>query len=153
MSGTPEEERKFKKAEQACEAKYKRKLEADQRARGPYKKVQESAASNVNTPILGNAANGPQYVQFPIQALANGAQNLTGQVVQTMPANSNQVAGAANATAGGAKNAVYKRREIGPCFNCDGPHLVRNCPELNRQTTEVQNKIAKGLHMSFKKGA
>jgi hypothetical protein len=74
MASTQEEERKFKKAEQACDAKYKRKLEADQRARGPAKKAPESAVSVVSTPRISSAANGTQYVQFPLQALTSGAQ-------------------------------------------------------------------------------
>jgi hypothetical protein len=37
-------------------------------------------------------------------------------------------------------NSPYQRG-MGPCFKCGGPHLVRYCPENDRVTSEVQERI------------
>ena len=34
-----------------------------------------------------------------------------------------------------------QQRNFGPCFKCGGPHLVRYCPENDRETAEVQGQI------------
>jgi hypothetical protein len=140
-SVTADEERKLKRAEQACDARYKRKIEADQKARGQNKKSNKASVSLVNAPMLGGNNGGPQYVQFPVQALAGGAQTFQGHVVQTVPNVSAAATEANTSHSGNAPGTGYKRREIGPCFNCQGAHLVRNCPELNQRTNDVQNKI------------
>jgi hypothetical protein len=32
-------------------------------------------------------------------------------------------------------------RQLGPCFKCGGAHLVRHCPENDRVTADVQDRI------------
>jgi hypothetical protein len=140
VASNADEERKLKRAELACETRYKRKLETDQKSRAQVKKVNDNAVS-VNTPLLSSNANGVQYVQFPVQSLAGGAQPFAGQVVQTVPGNAKSDNTSAGNTASYANGAGGRRREIGPCFKCQGPHLVRNCPEVAKNTEEVQGKI------------
>jgi hypothetical protein len=141
MASTADEERKLKRAELACEMRYKRKIEADQKSHAQVKKANDNSVSVVNTPMLSSSANGTQYVQFPVQALAGGAQAFAGQVVKIMPGNTNSDSTAAGNNSGNANGTGYRRREIGPCFKCQGPHLVRNCPELTQRTEDVQGKI------------
>lgn len=131
---TADEDRKLKRAEQSVEARFKRKSDADQRFRGPAKKVGEQAVE----------ASSPTYVQIPPQAYsqinwAPGApiQTLPGQIIQTQPPVVTDIQGKGNQTQTGGP----KGRTIGPCFHCQGPHLVRNCPQLQHKSAEVQEKI------------
>jgi hypothetical protein len=40
------------------------------------------------------------------------------------------------------QQAAYPyQRQLGPCFKCGGPHMVRFCPENDKVTAEVQGQI------------
>ena len=135
---TPEEEKQYKRAEQACDLRYKRKLEAEQRARGGDKKSSNSSNSGAT---ICSTASSPQYVQFPLSALTGGAAAISGQVVQGSVTSTAAATNAGTQSNNSNTGSNYKRREIGPCFNCQGPHLVRNCPEHNKKSDEVQTRI------------
>jgi hypothetical protein len=141
MVNTPEEERQFKRAEQACDTRYKRKLDAEHRARGSDKKPQHSAASSSSGTIISSSATSPQYVQFPLSALTGGSTSIAGQVVQGTATNTPATGSNNSQNTGATTGYNYKRREIGPCFNCQGPHLARNCPEYAKKSEEVQARI------------
>jgi hypothetical protein len=141
MVNTPEEERQYKRAEQACDTRYKRKLEAEQRSRVSDKKPQQSAASASNGAVICSTASSPQYVQFPLSALTGGSTSIAGQVVQGAATSTSAATSSSTQNTGSATGSNFKRREIGPCFNCQGPHLVRNCPEYAKKSEEVQTRI------------
>jgi hypothetical protein len=125
------DERKIKSAEAALENKFKRKYEGN--GRGNYRGKRGGRGGG-----RGQGNYGGQY-----------HDSQTAPVIQLV-APSGWTNGSANSGQGtsthGGNGYVHRSkpgqpRTPGPCYHCQGPHLVAHCPELAAQAAEVQAKI------------
>jgi hypothetical protein len=146
-----EEERHIRRCEAAAVEKRRLKQEAGNRGRGrggknrgrqhPYSQADGQRSqyrSEYNEGYQGGYQdydNGYQY-QHQQQAPAGYYARPQGSVYHDAPYYQGQRQYAAPQYA----PAQY-HRQMGPCFKCGGPHLIRHCPENDRVTADVQAKI------------
>ena len=113
------DEKKIKSAETSLENKFKRKY--DGTGRGSYRGKRGGTGTGRGRGGYGQEAQTIQLVAP--SGWTNGATN-----------------------SGGSNGYVHRSkpgqpRTPGPCYHCEGPHLVAKCPELAAQAAEVQAKI------------
>jgi hypothetical protein len=123
------DEKKWKLAETALDAKFKRKADAGRgtrgkraRGRGYYSGGQYHDSANSDqyyqyvdsNDTVTDSSTGTRYIQ--VQAKSTG-----GFVHQAKPA--------------------AQPRPPGPCFHCRGPHMVAQCPKLAELSADVRAKI------------
>ena len=101
-----EDDRRYKKAEQSCELKFKRKQEADTKRNNPRKSA-----------------------RFSEEGSWDGEDGDRSQNTKT------------TTHSHGTRYNSEQKQLMGPCFFCRGPHVRKYCPELAKETAEVQAKI------------
>ena len=139
LADDEEEDRYIRRCETAAVEKRRLRQEASTRGRGGGGRGRGRAHEQGGQKRQARMEYTEQYPQQGYDQYQHGYQGPQGHQSQgyTAPSQYYQQRQYAAPQHGGSPY----QRQLGPCFKCGGPHLVRHCPENDRITSEVQYQI------------
>jgi hypothetical protein len=127
---------KIKKAEASLEIKLRRKFESvrgSRGGRGTKRGRYNNTGANAQVLYYQEESASPQVYQLANVPVARGGATASVVPYVQRKAVSNGLIP--------VKRVISPGKPLGPCYHCQGPHLIKHCPELAQQTASVQAQI------------